>query len=77
MMILKPHFARPAGNREVPCLRGRARQEYEVTIYSGTHCKLYDVGREGELLERRDRKFTDTEVDRVEGKSNEGRSRFG
>ena len=33
----------------------RQEKEYEVTIYSGTDCKLYDVVREGELLGRRRR----------------------
>ena len=39
----------------------RARQEYEVTIYGGTDCKLCDVVREGELLRRRVRTFTGIE----------------
>ena len=30
----------------------RARRECEVTIYSGTNCKLCEVVREGELLGR-------------------------
>lgn len=69
--------SRLTGVREAPSLRGRARQGYEVTIYSGTDCKLCDVVREGELLGRLGRKFTGTEVVRREGKSNEGRSHFG
>jgi hypothetical protein len=30
-----------------------AGRKYEVKIYSGTDCKLYDLVREGELLARR------------------------
>jgi hypothetical protein len=47
-MILMPHL-RPAEGREV----SSAGPKYEVTIYSGTDCKLYDLVREGELLARR------------------------
>ena len=32
-------------------LRGAGRK-YEVTIYSGTDCKLYDAGCDGELFGR-------------------------
>jgi len=45
----------------------RARQEYEVTIYSGTDSNLCDVVREGELLRRRVRTFTGTEMNCGEG----------
>jgi hypothetical protein len=46
-MILVPHL-RPARDQEV----SSTGRKYEVTIYSGTDCKLYDLVREGELLAR-------------------------
>jgi hypothetical protein len=47
-MILVPHL-RPAEDEEM----SSAGRKYEVTIYTGTDCKLYDLAREGELLARR------------------------
>ena len=47
-MILVPHL-RPVDDEEV----SSAGRKYEVTIYSGTDCKLYDLVRDGELLARR------------------------
>jgi len=49
-MILMPHL-RPVGDQGV----SSAGRKYEVTIYSWTDCKLYDLVREGELLARRRR----------------------
>jgi hypothetical protein len=46
-MILTPHL-RPAEDQQV----FSAGRKCEVTIYSGTDCKLYDLVREGELLAR-------------------------
>ena len=46
-MILVPHL-RPAEDEEM----SSAGRKYEVTIYSGTDCKLYDLVREKELLTR-------------------------
>jgi hypothetical protein len=47
-MILVPHL-RPAEDQEV----SSAGRKYEVTIYSGKNCKLYDLVGEEELLARR------------------------
>ena len=41
-MILMPHL-RPVGDQGV----SSARRKYEVTIYSWTDCKLYDLVHEG------------------------------
>ena len=46
-MILVPHLRPPEGQEVFS-----AGRKYEVTIYNGTDCKLYDLVREEELLAR-------------------------